>query len=63
MEEIKDCPICGGRPVCTINNTRELWEVRCSHYEAPPKNNGVSHVVIVTGWTKEAAIKEWNSRP
>ena len=63
MEEIKNCPICGGRPVCTINNTRELWEIRCSHYEAPPKNNGVSHVVIVTGWTKEAAIKEWNSRP
>ena len=25
--------------------------------------NGVSHAVIVTAWTKEAAIKEWNSRP
>lgn len=61
-EELETCPICKRKPICTKNSTGELWEIRCSHYDAPPLNNGVSHVVIVTGWRKEDAIKEWNSR-
>ena len=64
LEELKDCPFCGGRPVAYLigdkHSKKRTIVVKCKECRIERSDSALRHSIE---WLEEIAIRNWNQRP